>query len=118
MNNNLNFSFEVTAGAVQERDDGVFVIDRDDKNFLDGMCVVSFPACEDASAKKLVAEINSYSRSDKEAEDMPKKKMAIAEAEAETKEVEVTAETQEEEKPEVEVVAETEETAGTETAEV
>ena len=82
VNNNLNFSFEVTAGDLAQKEDGTIVIDRSDDNFMDGMCVVSFPACEDAAAQKLVAEINSYSRLDKEADTMPKDKQTIAEAES------------------------------------
>lgn len=127
VNNNLNFSFEVTAGDLTQKEDGTIVIDRSDDNFMDGMCVVSFPACEDAAAQKLVAEINSYSRLDKEADTMPKDKQTIAEAEsveevkAESELAEVTEvdekvkeeapESEEEVKAEVETESETSEVA-------
>jgi len=127
VNNNLNFSFEVTAGDLAQKEDGTIVIDRSDDNFMDGMCVVSFPACEDAAAQKLVAEINSYSRLDKEADTMPKDKQTIAEAEsveevkAESELAEVTEvdekvkeeapESEEEVKAEVETESETSEVA-------
>ena len=129
VNNNLNFSFEVTAGDLTQKEDGTIVIDRSDDNFMDGMCVVSFPACEDAAAQKLVAEINSYSRLDKEADTMPKDKQTIAEAESveevkaeselaevteaeeSTSEKEEAPESEEEVKAEVETESETSEVA-------
>lgn len=124
VNNNLNFSFEVTAGDLAQKEDGTIVIDRSDDNFMDGMCVVSFPACEDAAAQKLVAEINSYSRLDKEADTMPKDKQTIAEAEsveevkAESELAEVTEAEESTSEKEEEVKAEAEVETESETSEV
>lgn len=55
--NALKFSFEIACGKWEERDDGVFVIGKDSSNYLEGMCVVSFPACPEAVAMQLVAEL-------------------------------------------------------------
>lgn len=63
----LKVSFEISCGSYEELDDGTILIGRSDKNFLEGMCVVSFPACPDAIAHELVAEINSIG---KEADEM------------------------------------------------
>ena len=77
----LKFSFEVACGSVSKKEDGTIVIDADEKNHLEGMCVVSFPAYPDAVAMQLVAEVNAQSE---EAEEMPKKKnLTVAEAAAE-----------------------------------
>lgn len=85
----LKVSFEISCGSYEELDDGTILIDRSDKNFLEGMCVVSFPACPDAVAHALVAEINSIG---KEVEDMNENEMieiaeAIVEDQPETEEV-------------------------------
>lgn len=53
----LNFSFEITCGSYEELDDGTIRIDAAEDNFLEGMAIVSFPACEDATALELVAEL-------------------------------------------------------------
>lgn len=53
----LKFSFEITCGSYEELDDGTIRIDASDDNFLEGMAIVSFPACEDATALELVAEV-------------------------------------------------------------
>lgn len=63
----LKVSFEISCGSYEELDDGTILIGCSDKNFLEGMCVVSFPACPDAIAHELVAEINSIG---KEADEM------------------------------------------------
>ena len=111
----LKFSFEVACGSVSKKEDGTIVIDADEKNHLEGMCVVSFPAYPDAVAMQLVAEVNAQSE---EAEEMPKKKnLTVAEETVvEAAEVEgVDASTEAEETAEVvaedtsvEAVAETE----------
>ena len=67
----LKFSFEICCGAYTEKEDGTVEIDRDEKNYLEGMCVVSFPACPEAVAKMLVAEIKNAGRA-KEMSDMDK----------------------------------------------
>ena len=53
----LKFSFEITCGSYEELDDGTIRIDAAEENFLEGMAVVSFPACEDATALEMVAEL-------------------------------------------------------------
>lgn len=54
--NALKFSFEISCGAYEQLDDGTMLIDVDPHNFLEGMAVVTFPACETATAQLLVAE--------------------------------------------------------------
>lgn len=54
--NALKFSFEVNCGAYSEEADGTLLIDADERNYWEGECVVTFPACETAIAKQLVAE--------------------------------------------------------------
>lgn len=53
----LKFSFEISCGSYKELEDDTILIDRADNNFIEGMCIVSFPACPTAVAKELVAEI-------------------------------------------------------------
>lgn len=57
--NALKFSFEISCGEYSKLTDGTIEIDASENNFLEGAAVVSFPACEDAVALELVAEINS-----------------------------------------------------------
>lgn len=52
----LKFSFEITCGSYEELEDGTIMIDASDNNYLEGVAVVSCPACEDAVALDLVAE--------------------------------------------------------------
>lgn len=101
----LKFSFEISCGAYTEKEDGTVEIDRDENNYLEGMCVVSFPACPEAVAKMLVAELKNAGQA-KEMIDMDK------ENEVKEKDPEVIAET----KPETE--AKEPETEVAETAEV
>lgn len=54
--NRLKFSFEITCGEYVEEDDGSITIDASPLNYLEGVAVVTFPACEDAIARELVAE--------------------------------------------------------------
>jgi len=68
---NLKFSFEITCGEYEKMSDGTVLIDASDKNFLEGMAIVSMPACPDAVALELVAEITGIG---KEAEPMKKDK--------------------------------------------
>lgn len=114
----LKFSFEINAGSLQVNENSTQIIDASVDNYLEGMCVVSFPACPEAVAEQLVAEIMIPKDGDSmkdtetkvaEAEAEVKAEAEVAEA-AETEEVKVEAETAEEEKVEaVEVKAETEE---------
>ena len=70
---NLKFSFEISCGATEEKNN-IVIIDKDDSNFIEGMAVVSFPACPDAVASQLVAEITGMNVAEeerKEAEAMP-----------------------------------------------
>ena len=53
----LKFSFEISVGDYKELDDGTILIDRADCNKLEGMAVVSMPACPEAVALELVAEL-------------------------------------------------------------
>ena len=52
----LKFSFEITCGSYEKLEDGTIMIDASDNNYLEGVAVVSCPACEDAVALDLVAE--------------------------------------------------------------
>ena len=67
-NGALKVSFEIACGSYEELDDKTILIDKAENNYLEGMCIVSFPACPKAVAMDLVAEINGIG---KEAEDMP-----------------------------------------------
>ena len=68
----LKFSFEIACGSYETLDDKTILIDASDDNYLEGMCVVSFPACPEAVALQLVAEIEACNRDlTKEADDMP-----------------------------------------------
>ena len=53
----LQFSFEINAGTQEKSEDGTIVINADENNYLEGMCVVSLPACPEAVAEQLVAEL-------------------------------------------------------------
>lgn len=53
----LNFSFEISAGAV-EVIDGITIVDVHDENELTAMAVVSIPAYPESTALDLVAEAN------------------------------------------------------------
>lgn len=64
---NLKFSFEISCGEYSTLEDGTMLIDASKENFLEGMCIVWSPACPDAVAKELVAELTNDR---KEAEDM------------------------------------------------
>ena len=127
---NLKFSFEISCGSYEELDDDTILIDKADNNYIEGMCIVSFPACPTAVARELVAEINGIG---KEADQMTEQEMSaeviaeetVVESAAEETTEEVVAEENVEETaqedPTEEVVAEeavTEELAEEQTAEV
>lgn len=82
---NLKFSFELNAASYEARDDGTIVIDAAEDNYLEGLCVVSFPACPEAVATQLVAEILMPKDGD------PMDTENKVTAEAETEEVKTTA---------------------------
>lgn len=80
----LKFSFEITCGSYEKLPDDTILIDKADCNFLEGMCVVSFPACPEAVALQLVAEIEACNEDlKKEAERMPNEEAVVAEVEPE-----------------------------------
>lgn len=80
----LKFSFEINCGRYEELPDKTILIDKADENYLEGMCVVSFPACPEAVALQLVAEIEACNKDlDKEAEHMPSEETVVAEVNAE-----------------------------------
>ena len=116
--NRLKFSFELSCGEYEERDDGTMVIDASEHNFLEGAAVVTFPACEDAVAMELVAEC--LGKGDENMAD--NKTEQIAEVTEEEPIVEVAEEAAEEvvaqEEPEETQVNAEEAQAETETAEV
>lgn len=76
--NKLKFSFEISVGSYTENDDGTITIDKADKNFLEGMAIVSNPACPDAVAMDLVAEVK-----EEEVSEMQNEELVVA-AEVET----------------------------------
>lgn len=83
----LKFSFEISTAPISPNENGVMVIDASADNCLEGMCVVSFPACPEAVAEQLVAEIMIPKDGDPT---MEKENKAVV-AEAETKAEEATA---------------------------
>lgn len=54
--NALKFSFELSCGVYEKLESGELLIDADEKNYFEGECIVTFPACEGAIALDLVAE--------------------------------------------------------------
>ena len=81
----LKFSFEIACADYEELEDGTFVIDASENNYLEGTAIVTFPACEDAVALEFVAQ--------READDTRKGDAEMAEVEKlETKQEELVAE--------------------------
>lgn len=60
-NNALNFSFEISAGAVNVVD-GISIVDANEENELTAMAVVSVPAYPESKALELVAEADDVNR--------------------------------------------------------
>lgn len=141
-NGSLKFSFEIACADWSEDEEGIFIIDASENNYLEGTAIVTFPACEDAVAlefvaqreagntergememaevekleneqEKLVAEESTEATQPELAETQPEQ---VAEQETETAEtkVEETAETKDDESKEVK--AETEESSEEENA--
>lgn len=87
--NALKFSFELNCGVYEQDEDGTMVIDVDPKNYWEGECVVTFPACEAAVAQALIAECLG-----KGDENMADEKNVIAESEVVDQDVTALAETE------------------------
>lgn len=131
--NNLKFSFEVNCGEYEKLDDGTILIDASDKNWIQGEAIVWSPACPQAVALELVAELqtlqnNDLEKGDEDAMNIDETKIqeieVVAEEVVEDTIEEVAEQTIEvaeaeavEETPEVSI-AETETAESTETAEV
>lgn len=98
----LKFSFEINAGSLQVNENSTQIIDASVDNYLEGMCVVSFPACPEAVAEQLVAEIMIP----KDGDSMKDTETKVAEAEAEVKAEAEVAEAAEAEKVEAEAAEE------------
>jgi hypothetical protein len=52
----LKFSFEIACSDYTEDEEGIFIIDASENNYLEGTAIVTFPACEDAVALEFVAQ--------------------------------------------------------------
>ena len=103
----LKFSFEINCGSYEELEDKTILIDKAEGNYLEGMCVVSFPACPEAVALQLVAEIEACNKDlTKEAEHMPNEETVVAETEVKTAAENETQQETAEVKPEENVQAE------------
>lgn len=98
----LKFSFEINAGSLRVNENSTEIIDAAVDNYLEGMCVVSFPACPEAVAEQLVAEIMIP----KDGDSMKDTEIKVAEAEAEVKAEAEVAEAAEAEKVEAEAAEE------------
>lgn len=124
--NALKFSFEISCGSYTELEDNTILIDKAENNFIEGMCIVSFPACPDAVALELVAEVAEINGLGKEADhmtDVIESVEMVAEESAEAPAEEVVAQTEEtaevsSEEPETIQAEEQPVEASTETAEV
>lgn len=101
----LKFSFEISCGTYETLDDDTILIDAAENNFIEGMCIVSFPACPEAVALELVAEINGIRKEADEMIDVIESAEVVAEVEAhEPEAVEATENPVESGEPEVVVV--------------
>lgn len=96
----LLFSFEISCRNYR-REDGIIVIDADERNFLEGAAIVSDPACPEAAALQLVAECLKGDEPMDEKEKVTAEQPEEIQAEAEKEQEEVVAET----KPETEAEA-------------
>lgn len=80
----LKFSFEIACSDYSEDEEGIFVIDASENNYLEGTAIVTFPACEDAVALEFVAQ--------REAGDTERGEEEMAEVEKLENEQEIVAE--------------------------
>ena len=86
----LNVSFEVKYNPDNTIEkDGVRFVDAGDGNTLTGMCIVSVPACPDANALDMVAEVNAEetTETNEVKEEVPNEELnnpEVIEAQAET----------------------------------
>ena len=112
----LKFSFEIACSDYSEDEEGIFIIDASENNYLEGTAIVTFPACEDAVALEFVAqrEAGNTERGEMEMAEVEKLEV-VAEEKTEATESEQIAQTTQPEEVETqpEAVAEQE----TETAE-
>lgn len=85
----LKFSFEIACSDYSEDEEGIFVIDASENNYLEGTAIVTFPACEDAVALEFVAqrEAGNTERGEEEMAEVKKLEEQVAEA-TETEQVE------------------------------
>lgn len=99
----LKFSFEISCGEYEMLEDGTMQIDASEKNFLEGAAVVTFPACEEAVALELVAEL----KGDEKMADVNETEIVAEETATEAAEVEVAESTEEAKAPAEEIAEET-----------
>lgn len=86
----LNVSFEIRYNPENVlMKDGVRFVDAGEGNTLTGMCIVSVPACPDAYAREMVAEVvNAEATDANEVNELPNEEMETKVAEVEVAEVE------------------------------
>lgn len=92
----LLFSFEISCRNYR-KEDGIIVIDADERNFLEGAAIVSDPACPEAEALQLVAECLEGDEPMSEETKITAEETAEVQAEAEKEKVEEVAEVKPEE---------------------
>jgi len=103
----LKFSFEIACSDYSEDEDGTFVIDASENNYLEGTAIVTFPACEDAVALEFVAQREAEDAERGETEMADVEKLETEQALAEETEA-TNSETEQVEETQPETVAETE----------
>jgi len=103
----LKFSFEIACSDYSEDEDGTFVIDASENNYLEGTAIVTFPACEDAVALEFVAQREAEDTERGETEMADVEKLETEQALAEETEA-TNSETEQVEETQPETVAETE----------
>lgn len=112
-NGALKFSFEIACSDYEEDEEGIFVIDASENNYLEGTAIVTFPACEDAVALEFVAQREAGDTERGETEMAEVEKLETEQALAEQTEATETEQETVQEQAQPEAVAEQE----TETAE-
>ena len=103
----LKFSFEIACSDYSEDEDGTFVIDASENNYLEGTAIVTFPACEDAVALEFVAQREAEDAERGETEMADVEKLETEQALAEETEA-TNSKTEQVEETQPEAVAETE----------
>ena len=114
----LKFSFEIACSDYSEDEEGIFVIDASENNYLEGTAIVTFPACEDAVALEFVAqrEAGNTERGEMEMAEVEKLETVAEEETEATQSTQITEETTQPEQV-AEQETETAETKVEETAE-